>query len=167
MMKDKYNFRLIKEGEGDTAADIEQICFPPNEACSRENMKERVQHIRECFLVAEEKATGQMAGFINGLATDEEIFRDEFFTDCSLHHPEGRRIMICGLDVLPEHRGQGLARCLMEEYARLMGSDGHEELVLTCLEEKVGMYRKFGFADHGICSSTWGGEVWHEMARTL
>ncbi len=166
-MNDQYIFRLIRENEGETAADIEEICFPPHEACSRDNMKERVLHIRSCFLVAEEKTSGSIVGLINGLATNETIFRDAFFTDCSLHNPEGKRIMICGLEVLPAYRRQGLARALMEEYARRMKLAGHEELVLTCLKEKVEMYRKFGFIDHGICTSSWGGEVWHEMARVI
>ena len=37
-----------------------------------------------------------------GLATDEEIFRDEIFMDASLHNPEGKTVMLLGLDVLPE-----------------------------------------------------------------
>jgi hypothetical protein len=40
-------------------------------------------------------------------------------------------------------------------------------LVLTCLDEKVEMYRKMGFVDLGISGSTWGGEAWHEMTRTI
>lgn len=26
------------------------------------------------------------------------------------------------------------------------------------------MYEKFGFKDHGIGDSVWGGEAWHEMS---
>ncbi len=33
-----------------------------------------------------------------------------FFTDASLNNPKGKKVMILGLDVLPEYRGQGLAR---------------------------------------------------------
>ena len=54
-----------------------------------------------------------MAGFLNGLATDDEILKDEFFTDASLHNPEGKNVMLLGLDVLPEYRSQGLARELV------------------------------------------------------
>jgi hypothetical protein len=76
--------------EADEAAEIEQICFPPHEACSKENMKERVKTAPELFLVAIDRSTGKMAGFLNGLATDETIFRDEFFTDASLYNPKGK-----------------------------------------------------------------------------
>ena len=39
-----------------------------------------------------------------------------FFKDAGLHHPDGANIMLLGLDVLPQHRGQGLARELMSRY---------------------------------------------------
>ena len=33
-----------------------------------------------------------------------------FFTNADLHDPAGANIMLLGLDVLPEHQHQGLAR---------------------------------------------------------
>ena len=66
--------------------------------------------------MAVDKKTKEVAGFLNGLATDEDTFRDEFFTDSTLNDPEGKNIMLLGLDVLPQHRGQGLARELMFQY---------------------------------------------------
>ena len=36
-------------------------------------------------------------------------------------------------------------------------------MVLTCLDEKVEMYKKMGFTDQGVANSTWGNEEWHEM----
>lgn len=38
---------------------------------------------------------------------------DEFFTNAGLHNPDGKNIMLLGLDVLPEYRKQGLGRELM------------------------------------------------------
>ena len=75
-----------------------------------------MEHAPELFLVAVDKETGTIAGFLNGLATDEEAFRDEFFTDITVHNPEGKNIMLLGLDVLPEYRGQGLAREIVYQY---------------------------------------------------
>lgn len=37
-----------------------------------------------------------MAGFVNGIATKESKLRDEFFTDESLHDPDGPNVMILG-----------------------------------------------------------------------
>ena len=166
-IREKYEFRTIKSCEADQAAAIEQICFPPNEACSPQHMKERVELAPELFLVAVEKETGKIAGFLNGLATDEKTFRDEFFTDVTLHQPTGKTIMLLGLDVLPEYRHQGLATALVSEYARLAQAKGKEQLLLTCLEEKVVMYKKMNFIDCGLANSTWGGETWHQMRYVL
>lgn len=87
---DKFEFRSIKPDEAGQAAKIEQICFPPNEACSEEHIRERVAEAPELFLVAVDKQTGRLAGFLNGLATNEQKFRDEFFLDVSLFEPDGK-----------------------------------------------------------------------------
>ena len=75
--------------------------------------------------------------------------------------------MLLGLDVLPEYRGQGLARELVAIYAKREEKNGRQQLILTCLDEKVGMYLKFGFLDRGTANSTWGSETWHEMIYSL
>jgi ribosomal protein S18 acetylase RimI-like enzyme len=160
---EKYEFRRIRPEEADQAAAIEQICFPPNEACSEQHMKERIAKAPELFLVAVDRSTGRLAGFLNGLATDEYTFRDEFFTDANLYNPDGKNIMLLGLDVLPEYRRQGIAKELVYSYARRERENGRQLLILTCLKSKVKMYEKMGFIDRGIANSTWGGEEWHEM----
>lgn len=158
-----YTFRNIKPEETNQAVEIEQICFPPNEACSREHMTERIAKAPDLFLVAIDNETGKIAGFLNGLATKETAFRDEFFTDVSLHDESGTHVMLLGLDVLPQYRGQGLARELVRQYCLRECENHRKVLVLTCLEEKVPMYLKFGFTDNGMANSDWGGEKWHEM----
>jgi ribosomal protein S18 acetylase RimI-like enzyme len=160
---EKYEFRTIRQEEADEAATIEQICFPPNEACSEQHMKERIVKAPELFLVAVDKSTSRLAGFLNGLATNECTFRDEFFTDANLYNPDGKNIMLLGLDVLPEYRRQGIAKELVYSYARRERENGRQLLILTCLKSKVKMYEKMGFIDRGIANSTWGGEEWHEM----
>lgn len=160
---ERFEFRNIRLEEGEQAAEIERICFPPNEACSREMMLERVAKAPELFLVAVDKGTGKIAGLLNGISTDEYSFRDEFFVDANLHNPEGKNVMLLGLDVLPQYRRQGLARELMYQYLRRERENGKRIIVLTCLESKVKMYEKMGFRDRGIANSSWGGEQWHEM----
>ena len=107
---EKFEFRTIHIEETEQAVQIEQICFPPNEACSREYMEERIKAAPELFLVAVDRETGKIAGFLNGLSTMETKFRDEFFTDVMLYDPKGTTVMLLGLDVLPKYRRQGLAR---------------------------------------------------------
>ena len=93
-MFERYEFRNIHMEEISQAAEIEKICFPPNEACTYKHMEERIKKAKELFLVAVDKETGTIAGFLNGLATDEEAFRDEFFTDITVHNPEGKNIFL-------------------------------------------------------------------------
>lgn len=166
-LNERFEFRDIRPDEAGQAAEIERVCFPPNEACTEEMMHERVAAVPELFLVAVDRETGKLAGFLNGLATDEQVFRDEFFTDAGLHDPQGENIMLLGLDVLPEHRGQGLASEIMRQYKRREAGRGRKRLILTCLGNKVRMYEKMGFQDHGISASGWGGEEWHEMSCVL
>ncbi len=167
---EKYEFRTIdpeNREEIDQAIAIEQICFPPHEACTPEHMEQRIAAAADMFLIAVDKETGKIAGFFNGIATNEYVFRDEFFTDASLHNREGRNIMLLGLDVLPEYRRQGLARELVFQYMRRENERGRKIAVLTCAAKKVKMYKKFGFTDRGISGSTWGNEEWHEMTYSL
>lgn len=163
----KYIFRDIRPEEIDQTAEIERICFPPNEACTYEHMADRIQKAPELFLVAEDRETGKIAGFLNGLASDREHLTDDFFTDAEVHNPAGKNIMLLGLDVLPKYQHQGLARELMRQYMERETARGREKLILTCLPDKVAMYEKFGFKNHGIGDSVWGGEAWYEMSAEL
>lgn len=166
-MTEKFEFRNICADEATQAVAIEQICFPPHEACSERHMRERIAKVPELFLVAVDKETGKLAGFLNGLATNESSFRDEFFLDANLYNPEGKNVMLLGLDVLPEYRGQGLAREIVRQYISREADNDRNMLILTCLESKVKMYEKMGFRDEGISASSWGGEEWHEMSYLI
>ena len=167
VIHEKYEFRNIHKDEIEQAAEIESICFPPNEACTYEHMESRIKKASDLFLVVVDRETGKIAGFLNGLATDREHLTDDFFTDANLHDPEGVNIMLLGLDVLPEYQHKGLARKLMEQYKEGERARGRKKLILTCLPDKVEMYKKFGFKDHGIGGSVCGGEAWHEMDSIL
>ena len=166
-LNESFLFRDIRQEEAKEAAMIEQICFPPNEACTPARIAERTRAASELFLAAIERKSGRIAGFLNGIAVNEEKFRDEFFTDISLHDPKGANVMLLGLDVLPEFRRQGLAREIVYQYARRESEKGRKSLILTCLPDKVSMYEKFGFRDLGDAVSSWGGEKWHEMSLKL
>lgn len=163
----EFEFRTVRQEEAEETARIERICFPPHEACTREMMIERVKRAPEYLLVAVDQETGKIAGYITGICTEEEAFRDEFFFDASLHAPQGNYVMILGVEVLPDYRGQGVARELMARYLRMQRKNGKRMVVLTCLDEKVRMYEKMGFVKRGFSRSNWGGERWHEMECIL
>lgn len=164
---ERFEFRNIYKEEADQAVAIEKICFPPNEACSEVMMKERITVAPELFLVAVDRETGKIAGFLNGLSTDEDSFRDDFFTNAKLYDPSGSNVMLLGLDVLPEYRRQGLAREIVSQYLQREREKGRKMVILTCLDSKVSMYEKMGFKNRGLADSSWGGEQWFEMSCEL
>lgn len=166
-LNERFEFRNILQEEVEQAALIEKICFPPNEACSEIAIKERVAVASDLFLVAVNRETGKLAGFLNGVSTDEYSFKDEFFTNAKLHDPTGNNVMLLGLDVLPEYRGQGLAKEIMFQYLRRECERDRKMVILTCLKSKVKMYEKMGFHNKGISESSWGGEQWYEMSYML
>lgn len=76
--------------------------------------------------------------------------------------------MLLGLDVLPEHRRQGLATELMFQYLNRERENGRKKVFLTCLEGKVQMYRKMGYKDLGKFPLCMGqAEEWHDMSYEL
>lgn len=171
----RFHLREVLPEDAEQVCRIEKICFPPNEACSEKSMKERVSRAADAFLVAEDRtgtresnpSFGQIAGFINGIVTEEQKFRDEFFTDITLHHPAEENVMICGVDVLPAYRNQGLASAMMRGYLTMNRKKSRKKLVLTNLDRLTGFYQKMGFRDLGMANSAWGGEAWHEMERDV
>lgn len=164
-MYQNFIFRPVEKEEAEQAVAMENVCFPPNEVCSRDMILSRIDRIPDYFLVAEDRDTGKLAAFLSGIATDEERFRDEFFSDAGLHNPDGKNIMILGLNVLPAYRRRGLAREMMRTYLRREYERGRDMVKLTCLPSKIEMYEKMGFTDEGLSNSTWGGELWHEMSH--
>lgn len=158
-----FLFQNVTMENADQAAEIEQICFSPKEACKREIMMKRAQQAPELFLTAVDRNSGKMAGFLCGVSTEESSFRDEFFTDTDLYDPDGKNIMLLSLAVLPEYRNQGVARELMRRCLARERENGRELIFLTCVDAKVKMYEKMGFRDLGKANSSWGGNEWHEM----
>ncbi len=166
-IRDEFEFRNIRPEEWTDAADMEKICFPPNEACTPEQVKERAEKAAQLFLVAIERKSGELAGMINGVATDENKFADKFFLSTDFHQADGKNVMILGLDVLPSYRKRGLASELMLEYAERERAKGRRTLILTCHHQLIPMYEKMGFVACGKSASTWGGEEWFEMVCDL
>ena len=162
-----YNIHPVRPEEAERTAQLEQECFPPDEAESIRALMTRMEAAPQLYLVAVHAETGQIAGYLNGIATDETSFRDEFFTDFSLWRSDGKNIALLGLAVEKSHRGRGVAHQLMNAFIDAQRKAGRQSLMLTCHEEKVPLYEGFGFKDLGLSGSSWGGQEWHEMRLTL
>ncbi len=141
---------------------IEAACFPAAEAASAETLRERFDVFPEYFFTAEDGE--RPVGFINGMSTDRAAIRDEMFSTPSAHDPDGTRLAVLGLNVLPEYRRQGIARRLMEALLGQARADGKSGAVLTCKEHLIPYYEAFGYRRLGVSASVHGGAVWYDMA---
>lgn len=144
---------------------LEQACFPPAEAASRENIAIRLADFPQGFLVAE--AGGRIVGQVNSGATHKDDISDEAFKGLIGHEPDGANIVVFSLAVLPEMRRGGLGAQLMREFIAGSRKRGHQQVLLLCKDALVPFYSRLGFADRGISASTHGGAVWHEMGLVL
>ena len=154
-----------------TMADLENIaaveaqCFPAAEAASKTSFQERLTYYPNHFWLLEEGR--ELMGFVNGLVTDQAHLTDEMFARASLHDEHGAWQMIFGVNTMPAYRRRGYAGKILQQVIADAKQQQRQGLVLTCKDRLVHYYAKFGFVDEGICDSTHGGAVWHEMRLVL
>ena len=155
------NIRKATTDDLDIVTNIESTCFPPAEAAPREAFKERLAHYADYFLIIFDGDTP--IGFIDGFVTDDEILTDEMFADASLHNPHGACQMIFGLNTMPAYRNRGVGGQLIEAFIELAKEENRKGVILTCKEEKIHYYAKFGFVNEGESESDHGGAKWYQM----
>lgn len=157
----EVKIRKVKPEEGKILAEIEEICFPPEEAASEKDVLERLQAFPDKFLAAE--ADGKIIGFINGAVTDEPHLPDEMYHDTGLHKPDGMYQTAFGLNVLPQYRRQGIAGKLVDALIELSKKEGKKGVVLTCKDHLIPFYESHGFVNYGVADSEHGGARWNDM----
>lgn len=144
---------------------VELQCFPVEEAASEKSIKERLTVYPDRFWVLEEE--GKIVAYVNGMATNESMLKDEMFDDANLHDPNGQWQMIFSVSTVPEYRRRGYAQKVLNQVIADTKKRGCKGLVLTCKERLVPYYEKFGFVSEGISDSTHGGAVWYDMRLTF
>ncbi|MDF3003171.1 MAG: acetyltransferase [Bacillota bacterium] len=149
----------------DRLNEIEQICFPPMEAASRDSLKFRLMVYGPSFQLAE--FDSRIIGFINGSIINDMVIHDEHYGDTSYHDPNGEYQSIFGLCMLPEYRKSGYASALVKALIKTAADSGRKGLTLCCKEEKIPYYEKLGFVNHGRSASDHGGAVWYNMIFEL
>lgn len=150
----------------DQIAAVEAECFPAAEAATREELKARLEVYGDHFwlMFDEEK----LIAFVDGMVTDEPDLADEMYEKAEMHREEGMWQMIFGVNTLPAYRRKGYAGQLLEKAVSDAKEQGRKGLVLTCKEQLVHYYAKFGFVDEGISTkSVHGNVVWNQMRLTF
>lgn len=160
-MKDDLRIRHGRKEDAGELARVERACFPEAEAATEEEMAARLAVFPEHFWILEK--AGRIIGFINGMVTSERTIRDEMFADAGLHEPDGDWQAIFGVDTFPEFQGRGLASRVMEQVIADAKSQGRKGCILTCKEQLIGFYERFGYQNEGLSASTHGGARWYDM----
>jgi predicted N-acetyltransferase YhbS len=142
-------------------AEVEASCFPEAEAAAKETFKQRIKTFPESFFLAE--LGGEVIGFINGCITNNTAIYDELFSDVSKHDPKGNYQAIFGLDVIFKYRNRGIAGMLMNHMIETSKLAGRKGIVLTCKQQLLPYYSKFGFENKGVSNSQHGGAEWYDM----
>ena len=145
---------------------VEAACFPPNEAAQEKDFAARLAVYPDHFWLLEEE-DGRLVSFINGMATDEPLLRDEMYENAALHREDGAWQMIFGVNTIPEYRRRGCAARVMEWVIADAKAQGRRGCVLTCKEALIHYYETFGFQSEGVSRSTHGGVVWYDMRLTF
>ena len=144
---------------------LEAACFPPAEAASREQMRERLEHFPDHFRAA--IRDGRMIAYVDGLVTNLPHLSDDMYADAGMHQEDGAWQMIFSLCTDPAEQHKGYGRAILEQMIDDARNQGRLGVVLTCKNRMIPFYRKFGFVDEGSSSSNHGGAVWNQMRLTF
>ena len=157
--------RLAKEQDLIKLAEIERICFPAQEAATKQQFQQRFLAFPDCFLVA--VIEGQIVGFIDGAMISTRFLIDQYYEDTSLHDFNHPYQSIFGLAVVPTFQHRGIAQKLMNAFIDLAFTRGKKGLVLTCKKELIDFYKQFGYSCLGVSQSIHGGVTWYDMFLEL
>ena len=142
-------------------AAVEAECFPAAEAASAEDFAERLKVYPNHFWLMFDG--DRLVSFVDGFVTDEADLTDEMYENASMHNENGAWQMIFGVNTVPTCRKRGFAGELIKRAVSDARAQGRKGLVLTCKEEKIAYYAKFGFVNEGVSGSTHGDVVWYQM----
>lgn len=144
---------------------VEAACFPPAEAATSEEFKDRLAHYANHFWLMFDD--DKLIAFVDGFCTDEPNLTDDMYAKAALHNENGKWQMIFGVNTLPEYRNHGYAGELIKRAISDAKSQGRAGLVLTCKDKLLHYYSKFGFVNEGISESVHGNVTWYQMRLTL
>ena len=140
---------------------LEAACFPAAEAASRESFRKRLEVFADRFWLLWEG--DRLVSMVNGMVTDLEELVDEMFADATIHQADGKWQMIFGVATHPEYQRRGLAAQVLQRAIADCKAEGRKGLILTCKEQKLHYYAKFGFMNQGVSVSEHGGALWYQM----
>ncbi|ULG71907.1 GNAT family N-acetyltransferase [Macrococcus brunensis] len=159
-----YKFRNVKTEDLDRITELEGRAFIPEVADTKEAFRERIEKISDTFIVAEDN--NEVVGFINGPIIKQPYITDDLFKKVP-DTTNGEFLSVLGLVVAETHQGQGLAGLLLDRFTKRAEKLKTKSITLTCIENLVPFYERYGFESHGPSRSQHGGEQWLNMVKSL
>ena len=157
--------RTAKPEDLDRLMELELLCVGTAESITKEQLAGRIAVYPQHFYIAWAEETP--LGFINGMATDRPTLTDDLFEKARLHEEEGAWQMVFLLCTRPEFRRQGIGAALLRTLIGDARARNRRGVVLTCKDELIPYYEKFGFHNEGESVSVFGGAKWYQMRLTF
>ena len=150
----------------DAVTAVEAECFPPAEAATAKEFKDRLESYANHFWLMFDD--DKLIAFVDGFVTNEKDLTDDMYAKANLHDENGDWQMIFGVNTIPGYRKKGLAGTLIKRIIDESQQDGRKGIVLTCKKELIHYYSKFGFVNEGVTlKSVHGGVTWYQMRLTF
>lgn len=145
----------------DVITAVEAACFSPAEAATRDTLADRLHRYPDHFWLLFEDET--LVSFLDGFVTDLPDLTDDMFEHAELHDENGQWQMIFGVNTIPSRRRRGHAGTLIDCAIRDAERQGRKGVVLTCKDEMIPYYAKFGFITECKGLSRYAGIAWNQM----
>lgn len=149
----------------DTLVQMEQACFPEEQAATREQLEDRLNIYPNHFWLLERD--GEIVSMVNGMVSNQPGLSDELYEEASLHQEDGSWQMLFGVETRPEFRGRGYATLLLKKVIRDCIDDSRRGIILNCRDERIPFYENLGFVHQGKAPSVHGGVNWNCMVLNL
>ncbi|MEB7434103.1 GNAT family N-acetyltransferase [Staphylococcus pasteuri] len=158
-----YQFRNAKIDDLEEILIIENQGFKPEEAATKSALIKRIEMINDTFIIAE--LNEKVVGYINGPVINQPFITDDLFESIDENPTTGGYVAILGLVVDQSQRNQGLAGKLLNEIEQRAKTHYRLGITLTCKEELIPFYEKYGYVNKGISSSQHGGIKWFNLMK--
>ncbi len=162
-LNSKHVFRIASASDLDLLYDAEKRCFK-GDYLNREDLEAMLERFPEHFLLLYKD--GVFLGYQISCPSSLEHFEDTLFQG-KAYEEEGSQLYLLGLGVLPEHQGKGYGRILIERLKEEALRQKRKKIILTCKEDLVPFYSRYGFKLTGDSLSCFAGKRWKEMALVL
>lgn len=152
---------------GDLAAvvKIERLGFSAAEAGTPAAFPERINRLRETFLVA--RMAGRVVGFIVGPAVAEPFVTDDMYTHTPTNLPRGGHQLVLSIATDPAYRGHGIGGQLLAALEQEARAAHRLTMSLDSLAKNVPFYEHHGFHKARVSDSTHANETWYSLVKDL